>query len=150
MNQEKYICFSLGAEEYAIPLLQLREVIAMPELTPIPKSPPHFLGLMNLRGQVISVLDLRTKAGIKGIGTSSATVILIDVATTVLGVVVDSVNSVLSPEPEDISESPLVQSQIGTKFITAVYRKANRIILFIDILKIMDLEDLKTIEESAA
>lgn len=58
---EKFLGFSLGTEEYAIPLLSVKEVIALPEITPVPFSPPHFLGIINLRGQIISVMDLRKK-----------------------------------------------------------------------------------------
>ena len=62
---QRYLSFSLGSEDYAIPLLSVKEVIAVPEITPIPFTPSHFLGIMNLRGQVISIIDLRSKLGIK-------------------------------------------------------------------------------------
>ena len=60
---DRYLSFNLGVEEYAVPLLAVREVIAMPEYTPVPYTPPYFLGIMNLRGQVISIMDLRQKLG---------------------------------------------------------------------------------------
>ena len=75
---ERFLCFSLGAEEYAIPLLVVREVIAMPEYTPVPYTPPYFLGIMNLRGQVISVMDLRQKLGLKPRSDAETTVIICD------------------------------------------------------------------------
>ena len=64
-DYHRFLEFTLGSEDYAIPLLSVREVISVPETTPIPKAPTHFLGIMNLRGQVISVVDLRTKLKIK-------------------------------------------------------------------------------------
>ena len=76
MNKERFLCFSLGVEEYAIPLLEVREVIAMPEYTPVPYTPPYFLGIMNLRGQVISVMDLRQKLGVTARGDAETTVII--------------------------------------------------------------------------
>ena len=60
-NSNRYICFNLGAQEYGVPLLSIKEVLGLPEVTPIPQCPNYFLGIMNLRGKVVSVMDLRTK-----------------------------------------------------------------------------------------
>jgi purine-binding chemotaxis protein CheW len=60
----RYLSFNVGKEQYAIPLLTVREVIGMPEITPVPFTPNYFLGIMNLRGQIISVVDLRLKLGL--------------------------------------------------------------------------------------
>jgi purine-binding chemotaxis protein CheW len=85
----RYLSFSLGTEEYAIPLLAVKEVIAMPEFTSVPYTPSHFLGIMNLRGQVISVMDLRKKLGIKPGSTAETAVIICDLSPLCIGVVVD-------------------------------------------------------------
>lgn len=139
----RYLSFSLGAEQYAIPLLSVKEVIAVPEITPIPFTPPHFLGIMNLRGQVISVIDLRQKLGIKTKAGAETSIIICDLGVTSLGVVVDSIDSVLSPDPSEVSEKPEIQSSKNTEYITAVYRKENRLILFLDIAKSLSFEDHK-------
>ena len=142
---ERFLCFSLGSEDYAIPLLSVKEVIAVPEITPLPFSPPHFLGIMNLRGQVISVVDLRQKLGIKPKPGAETAVIICDLAQICLGVVVDSINSVLSPEPENVSEKPEAQGSKASEFITGVYRKNEQLIVFLSIAKTLSLEDQKTI-----
>lgn len=100
----RYLNFSLGEEEFAIPLLSVKEVIAVPETTPIPHTPPHFLGIMNLRGQVISVIDLRKKFSINTKNTEETSVIILDLKNHFLGVVVDSVTSVLAIKNSDILE----------------------------------------------
>jgi len=146
----RYLGFSLGAEEYAIPLLTVKEVIAMPEITPIPQTPPYFLGIMNLRGQVISILDLRQKFNIKSQNTQETAVVICELGSLCIGVVVDSINSVLSPSEKDISEKPEIESKISTDYITGVFRKDKRLVLFLDVPKALSLEDKNAINKAAA
>ena len=140
-GRERFLSFSLGAEEYAVPLLAVREVIAMPEYTPVPYTPPYFLGIMNLRGQVISVMDMRQKLGVKADKNAETTVIICDLGGVSIGVVVDSVNTVLSPNPDEVTPKPEIQSSRNTDFITGVYRRDKKLILFLDIAKSLSLED---------
>jgi purine-binding chemotaxis protein CheW len=144
-NTERYIRFSLGEEEYAIPLLKVREVIAMPDVTPVPQTPTYFLGIMNLRGQVISVLDMRLKLGIKTQESPEMAVIIADLGKMCVGIVVDAINSVLSPSPEDISPKPDLQKNKASEYITGVYRKEKGLILFLDINRLLSFEDHNSI-----
>jgi purine-binding chemotaxis protein CheW len=137
----RYLSFSLGEEEYGIQLLSVKEVIAMPEITPIPFSPPHFKGIMNLRGQVISVLDLRQKFNIKPSAHSEVAVVICEIAPICLGVIVDAVNSVLTPLDSELSGPPDVQSANAKDYITAVYRKEKRLVLLLDIAKTLNAQD---------
>jgi purine-binding chemotaxis protein CheW len=144
----RYLSFSLGNEEYAIPLLSVREVIAMPEVTPIPYTPSYFLGIMNLRGQVISIMDLRSKLGIKAGAAAETSVIICDLNSLSIGVVVDSINCVLSPTEGEVSPKPELQSSKSSDFITGVYRKDKKLVLFLDVAKTLSVED-KTIAAQA-
>lgn len=147
---DRYLSFSLGQEDYAIPLLEVREVIAITETTSVPYAPPHFLGIMNLRGQVISIIDLRKKFGIKPKETAETAIIICDLGAVSLGVVVDSVNAVLLANASEISERPEIDNSKRTEFITGVYRKDNKLILLLDIAKALSLEDQKAISQNAA
>jgi purine-binding chemotaxis protein CheW len=148
-NRERFLSFSLGSEEYAVPLLAVREVIALPEFTPVPYTPSYFLGIMNLRGQVISIMDLRQKLGIKpGVDTETA-VIICDLNGASIGVVVDSVNTVLNPDSADVSDKPEIQSNRPTDYITGVYRKDKKLILFLDLSRSLSLEDHAAVRKSA-
>lgn len=137
----KYICFGLGQEEFGIPLLSVKEVLAIPEITPIPQTPPHFLGIINLRGNVISIMDLRAKFGIKTTSTEETTVIILDFGDYQLGVVVDRVDSVLSLDAEQISSKPHIESSKSTDYISGVYRQEQKLILILDIAKALSVED---------
>ena len=148
LTESRYLCFSLGSQEYAIPLLTVREVIAMPEITSVPFTPPYFLGIMNLRGQVISILDLRQKFNIKPKEATETAVVICQFDGFSIGVVVDSVNSVLAPEPEMISPKPEMSGQKNSEYITSVYRKENELILLLDIAKTLNVDDHKAITNS--
>ena len=141
IDSDRYLCFNLENEEFAIPLLSVKEVMGVPELTRIPQTPAHFLGITNLRGSVISVMDLRAKLGLKPQVNSETTVVILDLGTYFLGVVVDSVNSVLSIKKEDISEKPVIASQKATDYITGVFRKQNSLVALLDVAKALSVED---------
>jgi purine-binding chemotaxis protein CheW len=147
-SMSRFLSFSLAKEDYAVPLLSVKEVIAMPEITPIPYTPSHFLGIMNLRGQVISVIDLRTKFNIKPEASSETAVIICDLKPICLGVVVNSVNSVLSLLEKDINPRPEFQSSKASDYITGVTRKEEKLILLIDIARALDVADQTAMKQA--
>jgi purine-binding chemotaxis protein CheW len=144
----RFIEFSLGAENYAIPLLMVKEVISVPETTPIPKSPPHFVGIMNLRGQVISVVDLRKKLKIEILRDNEEAVIIVDIGGVDIGIVVDSINKVLAFVSDEVCEMPEVENQLNTQYILGVYKKENSLVVLLDIAKVLDLVDLNAIHSA--
>ena len=144
----RFIEFSLGAENYAIPLLMVKEVISVPETTPIPKSPPHFVGIMNLRGQVISVVDLRKKLKIEIRRDKEEAVIIVDIGGVDIGIVVDSINKVLAFVSDEVCEMPEVENQLNTQYILGVYKKENSLVVLLDIAKVLDLVDLNAIHSA--
>jgi purine-binding chemotaxis protein CheW len=146
----RYLSFSLGQEEYGIPLLSVKEVVAVPEITPIPFTPTYFLGIMSLRGQVISVIDLRSKLNIKPNTSAETAIVICELNSIFLGVVVDSVNSVITPKGDDLSPKPEIHGNKNTDYITNVYRKEKRLILFLDITKVLNSEDHSQISKSAS
>lgn len=146
----RFLIFSLNGEEYAVPLLKVKEVIALTDITPVPYSPPHFKGIMNLRGQVISVVDLRLKLKMSKAESSSETaIIIVDLGFLSLGVIVDSVESVLAVGHSDIQPPPEVGGA-NTNYIKGVTRKDKKLILLLDIESVLSVEDLKVARSSQA
>jgi purine-binding chemotaxis protein CheW len=141
----RFIEFSLGSEDYAVPLLMVREVISVPDTTPIPKAPPHFLGIMNLRGQVISVVDLRKKLKVDPRKDKEEAVIIVDIGSMNIGVVVDSINKVLAFSKDDVCEMPEVESQVNTQYIQGVYKKESSLTVLLDLAKVLDLKDFEAL-----
>lgn len=144
----RYICFSLGDEEYAIPLLSVREVIALPETTKVPGTPAHFLGIMNLRGQVISIIDLRSKFSIKPKDGGETAVIICDLSPLCIGVVVDSINFVFAPKEDETSGKPDLQGAKHSDAIVGVYRKEKNLVLFLNIAKALNVEDYTALKQN--
>ncbi|HEY8278450.1 MAG TPA: chemotaxis protein CheW [Bdellovibrionota bacterium] len=145
----RYLAFSLGKEQYAIPLLQVKEVIAHTETTPVPYTPQYFKGIMNLRGQVISVIDLRLKFKMTTKENSRQTAfVILDLSPLSLGVVVDSVDTVLSLTKEEISPTPDVESSTPTDYVEGVARKDKKLVLLLNIAKTLSVEDLKALKRS--
>lgn len=146
----RYLCFNLGTEEFAIPLLTVKEVIGIPETTPIPQSPPYFAGIMNLRGQVISIMDLRVKLGIKTTKSEETSVIILDLGDSFLGMMVDQVNSVQLIPAGDISPKPTVDNGKAHDYINGVYRKQDHLILVLDIAKALSIQDKNQLNKKTA
>lgn len=143
----KYMEFSLGNENFAIPLLKVKEVIGMPQLTVVPYTPKYFLGIMNLRGQVLSVIDLRAKLGIVGKQGDESGVIILDLDGCHLGVVVDSINRVMSLTQDDISDPPNVECEDGRNFIEGVQRSENKMTLIVDIGKLLNRKEQQFVND---
>lgn len=144
----RYLCFRVGQEEFAIPLLSVKQVIALPEITPVPQVPNYFLGIMNLRGQVISVLDLRLKLGVRAGESSEKSVIIFDLESHCLGLVVDEVESVLTVDPAQLSAPPDLGRSAAGEFITSICRHEDRLVLMVDIVRMLSKEDRNAVKSA--
>lgn len=149
LGAERFLCFSLAQEEYAIPLLGVREVIALPEITPVPQTPSYFLGIMNLRGQIISVIDLRMKFGLSADRTEQSCVIICDFPSVALGVVVSSVNNVLSLLPAQIGGKPEFSGVAGSSFVKGVVQRDDRLVLLVDLASALGIELARAVASAA-
>ena len=147
-STQRYLAFSLRSEQYAIPLLQVKEVIGMTEPTPIPQTPPYFKGIINLRGQVISVIDLRSKLQLsKAEDGPETSIIILDHASLCLGVIVDSINSVLALSSNDLSAPPDA-TDLKEAYLTGVARQENRLTLILDIGATLSIQDLNILSHN--
>lgn len=144
-TSDRYLAFQVGGEPYAIPLLQVKEVIEMSEPMPMPHAPAYFKGVINLRGQVICVLDLRLKLNLSNItnGPKTAIIILDIDAHTGVGVIVDRINSVVAFHNEDISAGDSMGS-MRNPFVTGVARLDNKMTLILDVRATLSTQDLNT------
>ncbi|MEK7689387.1 MAG: chemotaxis protein CheW [Bdellovibrionota bacterium] len=145
-ERERFLTFSIADEEFAIPLLKVREVIAVPTITPVPNSSPDFRGVMNLRGKVISVVDLRIRFSAKSSRDPAAenAVIVLDLAgSTSLGILVDAVSQVMAPSPEKIQPAPNLDSRLPEGCITAITQAESGLIFILDIDKTIETSRLQ-------
>jgi purine-binding chemotaxis protein CheW len=148
-QEQRYLQFSLGSETYAVPLLSVKEVIAFPEVTPIPSMPNYYNGIMNLRGKIISIIDLRTKFGIKCDPNGEKAVIICDLDPLCIGIVVNSVNSVLTLTSEEICPKPDLENSKKCEYITGVAKKDSKLTLLIELSKALDVKDYQMLQKAA-
>jgi purine-binding chemotaxis protein CheW len=147
---ERFLSFSLGGEKFAMPLLKVREVIAPPAVTPIPQAPGFCLGFMNLRGEIITVLDLRRKFGIKGENGPELSVVICELGGVSVGLTVDQINQVLSPRSDEVAPKPEGAGGKFSESITGVFRDGQSLVLFLDLESALNDVSLRALASGSA
>lgn len=134
----RYLEFFLGGESYAVDLLKVKEVITLPELTPIPKAPNYVCGLMNLRGLVLTVVDLRKKLSITpSADESQKAVIIFDLNDRLVGAVVDSIQKVLNINIDKIKPVPDEGTDKGLH-LQGILQVENKLCMWIDPIQLLE------------
>ncbi len=151
----KYLTFRLAGEDYGIPLLQVKEIIGMMPVTAVPQTPVYVKGVINLRGKVIPVSDLRLRFGMNATDYNDRTcIIVVDIqggeqAATRMGVIVDAVSEVLNVREEDIEPAPSFGDRARTDYILGMANMDERVKLLLDIDKVFDPEEMAGLEQAA-
>jgi purine-binding chemotaxis protein CheW len=148
-KEGKYLTFALGPEEYGLEILKVREIIGYMEITAVPQTPEHVKGVINLRGQVIPVIDLRAKFGMETAEVTEQTCIIV-VETSrgdhkfSTGIVVDRVQEVLDIAGENIEEAPQFGSSVDTDFILGMGKIGDTVKILLDIDKVLAGTDFES------
>jgi purine-binding chemotaxis protein CheW len=134
----KYLTFVLAEEEYGIEILKVREIIGIMEITAIPRMPDYVEGVINLRGKVIPVVDLRSKFGMmKADRSSENCIIVVDIKCAVMGIIVDRVSEVLDIRSEDIEDAPKVGVSVDTDFILGMAKAKGCVKILLEIGRVL-------------
>ena len=144
----KYLTFALADEEYALPVLKVREIIKMMEITQVPKVPPHVKGVINLRGKVIPIVDLRLKFGFPPQDATERTcIIVVDAALnggrSSLGFVVDGVNEVMNIAADEIEPTPDFGEQVNTAYMQGVAKRGSHVKMLLDLDRVLSSTPLE-------
>ncbi len=147
-QEGKYLTFALDQEEYGIEILRVREIIGLREITAIPQMPDYAKGVINLRGKVIPILDIRRKFGLNAIEVTSETcIIVINIQQNLMGIIVDRVCEVIDIVQDAIEPPPAFGSGVRTDFILGMGKTGERVKMLLDIEKVL-MEDLAIIRQS--
>jgi len=152
----KYMTFKLADEEYGLEILTVREIIAFMQITRVPRAQDFVRGVINLRGKVIPVVDLRLKLGMPAAEATDQTVIIVvQVAavdrTLTMGLLVDQVLEVLSVDASNIEPPPsLTDGSIDTSFMLGVGKAEKRVIFLLDVAKVLTSDELGEVARAAA
>ncbi|MBA1275333.1 chemotaxis protein CheW [Stutzerimonas azotifigens] len=143
----QYLTFTLGGELFAVGTLSVREIIEYGQLTPVPMMPPSILGVINLRGSVVPVIDLRLRFGESATQISRRTcIIILEVAqgqlTQVVGIVVDAVNAVLEITAQDVEPAPRFGARVRSDFILGMGKVDGKLVILLDIGRVLSAEDI--------
>jgi len=150
----KYLTFSLEKEEYGIGILKVKEIIGMMPITSIPRTPEFVKGVINLRGKVIPVLDLRAKFEMETIAYTERTCIIVveidsDEATILIGIVVDAVCEVLNIREEEVEETPKFGTRLKHDYILGMAKRDGGVKILLNIDRVLSSEEISEIEQAS-
>ncbi len=148
VHEGKYLTFVLSDEEYGIEILKVREIIGLMDITSVPQTDAYLKGVINLRGKVIPVIDLRLKFTMHAQEhTQETCTIVVEVGNTLIGIIVDSVSEVSDIGREEIQDAPNLGQNIDTNFIMGMGKLEEKLIILLDIDKVLSAEEMEIIEE---
>ena len=149
----KYLTFSLEDEEYGIGILKVKEIIGMMAITSVPQTPAFVKGVINLRGKVIPVMDLRLKFSMEAIPYSERTcIIVVEIdsqdSMVLIGIVVDAVSEVLNIKEDEIEETPTFGAKLDTDYILGMAKMEGGVKILLDIDKVLSTQEMKGLSKT--
>ena len=153
-REGKYLTFSMASEEYGIGILKIKEIIGMMSITTVPQTPEFIKGVINLRGKVIPVIDLRLRFGMTANDYTERTcIIVVEIpgmsGTVMIGIVVDSVSEVLSIKGDEIEETPTFGTKLNTDYILGMAKMDGGVKILLDIDRVLSRDEMYMLEEAA-
>ena len=153
-REGKYLTFTLADEEYGIGILKIREIIGMMPITSVPLTPPFVKGVINLRGKVIPVVDLRLRFDMEAAEYSERTCIIVveivgQAGTIQIGILVDAVSEVLNIKAEDIEETPTFGVKLHTEYILGMAKMEGSVKILLDIDRVLNSEEVIDLEKAS-
>ena len=146
----KYLTFKLAGEEYGVEIMKVREINGVMDITAVPRMPAHVKGVINLRGKVIPVVDLRLKFGLEEIEHTEQTCIIVVNVGKEIGIIVDTVSEVLDINETDIEPAPALGGALDTSFILGMGKMGDEVKILLNIDRVLAAEELKEVTEAAS
>jgi purine-binding chemotaxis protein CheW len=152
MNRELHIVgFRVGRETYGVPIVSLHEIVRVPEITAVPDAPDYVEGVINLRGKIVSVIDLRKRLGEQEIVNSRRNrILVVEHKGRLSGLIVDSASEVLKVPAEDVESSPMEFEDGGLNCVTGLGKYQGRLIVLLDMAKLLEYSGLQRVVQPAA
>jgi purine-binding chemotaxis protein CheW len=150
MGPNEFLTFALGGEEYGIEILKVQEIRGYEKPTTIANAPPFIKGVINLRGTIVPIIDMRVKFNLESAEYNAFTVVIIlNVAGRVVGMVVDSVSDVITLAPDQLRPAPEFSSELETAYILGLGTLGERMLILMDIERLMGSRDMGLTEAGA-
>mgnify|MGYP006299364953 CR=1 FL=1 len=144
----QWVTFFLEEETYGINVMQVQEVLKMTEIAPVPGAPDYVIGIINLRGNVVTVVDTRSRFGLPPQeATDSTRIVIIEANGQVVGILVDGVAEVVELNAEEIETAPAVGNDETSRYIQGVHSRGERLVILVDLNKFLSEDELDEIAE---
>jgi len=148
--RDEFLSFRLGDEEYAIDILKVQEIRAHETVTRIANAPEFLKGVINLRGTIVPIVDLRVKLGMPRAANAAAVVIILNIGGRVMGMMVDAVSDVIALARDEIRAAPEFGNVLDARFIQGIAPVGERMLILVDIARLMTSGELAVVEKAAA
>lgn len=145
-REGKYLTFVLCGEEYGVEILKVREIMGVMPITPVPQSPNYIKGIINLRGKVIPVIDLRLKFGFQEVEhTKETCIIVVEINSVLTGIIVDTVSEVLDVSGDDLEPPPRLGNNVDTEIFLGMAKIKGKVKILLDIDKVLGAEEINMV-----
>ncbi len=151
-KEYQLVVFSIGDEEFGVDISQVREIVRLIAITYLPKAPTFVEGVVNLRGQVVAVIDLSKRLNISSKPRGDTTrIIIIEIEGLTVGMIVDSVSEVLRLSSDSVEEVPsIIETEVQEHFISGVGKLKDRLLVLLDLKNVLTTEEIHHVEKSIA
>lgn len=148
----KFLTFKLADEEFGLEILKVKEIIGLMEITKMPGTPGHIRGVINLRGKVIPVIELRTKFGMERVEDTDETCIIVSEirmngSPVLAGILVDAVSEVQDIESSQIENTPSLGAEVDTSYISGMGKIGKKVVILLNINKVLDADELEALQQ---
>jgi purine-binding chemotaxis protein CheW len=140
------VSFNIGTEEFGVDILKVQEINRMVEITRVPQAPHYVEGVINLRGKVIPIVDLRKRFGLELKEHDKNTrIVVVDIGGNIMGMIVDSVSEVLRLPASTIEPPPEIVTGVNSEYIKGVAKLEDRLLIFLDLSRVIDAEEMAAV-----
>lgn len=145
-DELQLVSFNIGSEEFGVDILKVQEINRMVEITKVPQAPRYVEGVINLRGKVIPIIDLRKRFNLEMKEHDKNTrIVVVDISGNIMGMIVDAVSEVLRLPADTIEPPPELVTGINSEYIKGVAKLEDRLLIFLDLSKVINAEEVATV-----
>ena len=145
-DELQLVSFNIGSEEFGVDILKVQEINRMVEITKVPQAPHYVEGVINLRGKVIPIIDLRKRFNLELKEHDKNTrIVVVDIGGNIMGMIVDAVSEVLRLPADTIEPPPELVTGINSEYIKGVAKLENRLLIFLDLSKVIDVNEMAAV-----
>jgi len=149
-GEEQIVVFKLGEEDYGIEINQVREIIRKREITPVPRQPPYVEGVINVRGTIIPVVNLKKRFGLPGDPSKQPHTIIVESGGGLVGILVDSVSEVIRVPQDRIHDPPSVSMSVDSQYLRGICRVGDRLLIYLNVKKVVSTIPVNSLEDATA